>query len=107
MPKTYKCKICKQPYIKRNSTQQVCSVECAIKLSAEQSRKKREKLAKAERAETRKRMTALEALNRFGCMRLSARILDLREQGYPITDEMMKDPNSGKRYKAYWLAEGV
>ncbi|WP_410679054.1 helix-turn-helix domain-containing protein [Avibacterium paragallinarum] len=40
-------------------------------------------------------------------MRLSARILDLREQGYPITDEMMKDPNSGKRYKAYWLAEGL
>ncbi|TID11741.1 hypothetical protein JO83_12970 [Avibacterium paragallinarum] len=56
---------------------------------------------------TGKKITALEALNRFGCMRLSARILDLREQGYPITDEMMKDPNSGKRYKAYWLAENV
>ncbi|POY44073.1 hypothetical protein C3007_07075 [Avibacterium gallinarum] len=56
---------------------------------------------------TGKKITALEALNRFGCMRLSARILDLREQGYPITDEMMKDPNSGKRYKAYWLMETV
>ncbi|MFQ1023221.1 recombination protein NinG [Avibacterium paragallinarum] len=60
-PKQHKCKVCGTYYTKTvSSLQKVCSVDCAIKLSAEQSRKKREKMAKAERAETRKRMTALK-----------------------------------------------
>ncbi|MFU2088970.1 recombination protein NinG [Avibacterium avium] len=64
-PKQHKCKVCGTYYTKTvSSLQKVCGVPCAIKLSAEQSRKKREKLAKAERAETRKRMTALKEKNK-------------------------------------------
>lgn len=59
-----KCKICKQPYIKQKATQQVCSVECAVKWSAEQSRKKREKLDKQARAESKKRLSALKEENK-------------------------------------------
>ncbi|WKT00504.1 helix-turn-helix domain-containing protein [Gallibacterium salpingitidis] len=48
-------------------------------------------------------VTPLEALNKFRCLRLSARILDLKNQGYQIGDEMVKDAVTGKRYKRYWL----
>lgn len=64
MTKVAKCKICKQPYIKRNSLQKVCSVECAIKLSKEQARKKREKLDKQARLESKKRLSALKEENK-------------------------------------------
>ena len=32
-------------------------------------------------------ITPVEALNRFGCMRLAARIHELRQQGLPIITE--------------------
>ncbi|MDY0449490.1 recombinase NinG, partial [Pasteurella multocida] len=43
--------------MKNKSTQKVCSVDCAIKLSKEESRKKREKIQRSERLATKKRMT--------------------------------------------------
>ncbi|MGV7078456.1 helix-turn-helix domain-containing protein [Testudinibacter sp. P80/BLE/0925] len=48
------------------------------------------------------RLTSLEALKRFGCLRLSARIYDLRKQGHDIHSETIKEP-SGKHVKQYWL----
>lgn len=50
-----------------------------------------------------KSVTSLEALDLFGCMRLSARILDIKNQGYEIGDEIVRDVRTGKRYKRYWL----
>ena len=43
-------------------------------------------------------ITPLEALNAFGCMRLGARISDLRADGYDIETEI--NPK-GKRYAIY------
>lgn len=51
------------------------------------------------------RITSLEALNQFSCLRLSARIKDLRDRGYAIRDEFITVP-SGKRVKQYFM-EGV
>lgn len=38
-----------------------------------------------------KRLTSLEALDKFGCLRLSARILDLKNRGHQISDEFVHD----------------
>lgn len=48
-------------------------------------------------------VTSLSALTDFGCLRLSGRIFELREQGYPIVDEWVNTP-SGKRLKRYFIA---
>lgn len=48
------------------------------------------------------KLTSLEALNRFGCMRLASRIHDLREQGLDIHTEKIKVP-SGKYVTEYSL----
>jgi len=46
-------------------------------------------------------ITAIDALNKYGCFRLAARINDLRMQGHKIHTEIkVKD---GKRYAAYHL----
>lgn len=53
-----------------------------------------------------KSITPIDALNKFGCMRLSARIKDLRDKGFDIATSMetkeMPD-GSTKRYARYWL----
>lgn len=60
-PKECKCKVCGGYFTKTISTaQKVCSPKCAIILSKEQARKKKEKEDKQERIETKKRMTALK-----------------------------------------------
>lgn len=48
-----------------------------------------------------KRLTALEALDLFGCLRLGSRIYDLREKGLPIEKEMIKV--NGKRVAEYYI----
>ncbi|HHF3505668.1 TPA: recombination protein NinG [Haemophilus influenzae] len=65
MAKEYKCKMCGNYFIKIvSSLQKVCSPECAIKLSREQTRKAREKKDKQARIENRKKMTALKEKNK-------------------------------------------
>lgn len=49
-----------------------------------------------------KTLTALEALDRFGCMRLASRITDLKKKGHTIHSETIEHPN-GKRYARYKL----
>jgi hypothetical protein len=44
-------------------------------------------------------ITPIEALNLFGCFRLSARIKDLRDQGLDITTENIKQ--NGKTFAKY------
>lgn len=46
------------------------------------------------------KITSLEALNLFGCLRLSGRIKDLRDRGYDITTTMVTTSN-GKRVAQY------
>lgn len=46
-------------------------------------------------------ITALQALNMFGCLRLASRICDLKSEGFPIVKEMIEV--NGKRVAEYWL----
>ena len=48
------------------------------------------------------KITALEALQLFGCFRLASRVHDLRERGHNIHKEMIIQPN-GKRVAQYSL----
>lgn len=48
-----------------------------------------------------RRLTALEALDEFGCFRLAARIYDLREAGHEIIKETVL--GNGKRHAEYSL----
>ena len=48
-------------------------------------------------------ITSLEALQLFGCMRLSSRVFDLRERGLDITTTKIKT-ESGKYVTEYRLA---
>lgn len=55
-------------------------------------------------------LTALQALNRFGCARLAARIDDLRNAGMPIESvPLMVTNREGKRVRVaeYRLAQGA
>jgi len=46
-------------------------------------------------------ITGLEALNRFGCFRLPARIADIKKLGYDVKSELIKV--NGKRVARYWM----
>lgn len=46
-------------------------------------------------------ITPLEALNKFGCFRLGARIADLRKAGYDIDTKMVEQ--NGKRFAQYTM----
>jgi hypothetical protein len=45
-------------------------------------------------------ITALEALKLFNCMRLAARIADIKDMGIDIADRWITR-DDGKRFKAY------
>ena len=47
-------------------------------------------------------LTALEALNQFGCMRLAARCDELKKHGKPIRVEVIELDN-GKHIARYWM----
>ncbi len=48
-----------------------------------------------------RKITPLDALRNFGCFRLSARILELRQDGCPIETEKV----NGKPYARYSLVK--
>ena len=48
-------------------------------------------------------ITPLEALEKFGCFRLGARIADLKKQGFDIDTKIVKNEGTGKRYASYSL----
>ena len=48
-------------------------------------------------------ITAIEALNRYGCFRLAARVKDLRNSGHDIVTEMVK--LGDKKHASYYLRE--
>ena len=48
-------------------------------------------------------VSPLGALNDHGCFRLSARIYDLRKEGYPIESKYEEVGRQGKRIKVYWI----
>jgi hypothetical protein len=48
-------------------------------------------------------LSPLDALREFGCMRLGARIYDLRQAGWQVTDRWLKT-DTGKLVKQYHIA---
>jgi hypothetical protein len=48
------------------------------------------------------KITPLEALNLFGCMRLQARIFDIKELGHKVCKSFVSLDN-GKKVMSYWL----
>jgi hypothetical protein len=46
-------------------------------------------------------LTPLEALERFGCLRLGARVWDLKQAGFDIRSELIE--RNGKRFAQYTL----
>ena len=48
-----------------------------------------------------KSITPIQALNKFGCFRLAARISDLRNDGLNITTKIVT--KYGKTFASYWL----
>tara|TARA_Y100000361_G_scaffold149134_1_gene162947 strand:+ start:607 stop:801 length:195 start_codon:yes stop_codon:yes gene_type:complete len=50
-----------------------------------------------------KKLTPLTALKKFGCFRLSARILDLRQEGHAIVTENVT--RKGKTFAEYSLLQ--
>ena len=50
-------------------------------------------------------ITPIIALNLFGCMRLAARILEIRDMGYNVLTTTITA--NGKRFAGYRLVEGV
>lgn len=53
-------------------------------------------------------LTAMDALNKFGCFRLASRINDLRNDGHNIMTTMVEIEGNGeiKRVAKYWLVKG-
>jgi hypothetical protein len=51
---------------------------------------------------TGKPLTALQALNKFGCFRLAARIHEMRIEGLAINEKTIN--KNGKRYSQYQIA---
>lgn len=49
-----------------------------------------------------RKLTPIDALNKFGCFRLAARISDLRNQGLNIKTNIIKLKNN-KQVAQYWL----
>jgi hypothetical protein len=49
-----------------------------------------------------KSITPLEALNKFGCLRLGARIADIKAKGYLVYSEFVSTPTE-KKVKRYYL----
>ena len=46
-------------------------------------------------------ITPLEAWQRFGCLRVGARVYDLKQAGHKIVTAMITDARTGKRYACY------
>lgn len=51
--------------------------------------------------ETGKSLTPMDALVRFNCFRLAARIKDLRDEGVAINSELVH--KDGKKYSRYFM----
>lgn len=50
------------------------------------------------------RISPIVALEEFGCMRLGARIHEIKAMGFEVQDEFVEAPGPGHtRFKEYWI----
>ena len=71
----------------------------------DKSSQKSQMLSSKEWLEGGHTITPLDALEMFGCFRLSAQIFNLKKLGLHIECRTDKDPRTGKRYGTYWLVK--
>lgn len=69
----------------------------------EKTKESQKKLILAHMQFDKKGITPIDALTFYGCFRLSARISDLRHDGYNIVSE--RETSNGKTYCRYRLEE--
>lgn len=74
-----------------------------INLNEKSSNTQRERILS--HLQSGKTITAIEALEQFGCFRLSARIKELKNMGYCIVTKMILTKHSKKRVAEYKLME--
>ena len=67
-----------------------------------QNRKQTQKAKILEYMKQGNSLTPLDALQKFSCFRLGARIYELKRMGYQIQSEMIKT-DTGKYIKKYWI----
>lgn len=48
-------------------------------------------------------ITPIDALQKFGCFRLGARIWDLKQKGFQIESKLKNDEVTGKHYSVYFI----
>ena len=48
-------------------------------------------------------ITPIDALQKFGCFRLGARIWDLKQKGFQIESKLKSDEVTGKHYAVYYI----
>ncbi|WP_289394411.1 recombination protein NinG [Mannheimia haemolytica] len=84
-PKQHKCKECGSYYIKFQSTQQVCSVKCAMAMGKRKTEAKRKKSAKIDRLEQRKRLEKLKSRRDFekDLQKIFNKFIRLRDKDLP------------------------
>ena len=84
-PKETKCKVCGNYFVKTiSSTQKVCSPKCAIALSREQARKKREKQEKAQLKERKKKLLESDRGHWLKALQKEVnKFIRLRDKGLP------------------------
>ena len=51
-----------------------------------------------------RKITSLQALNRFGCFRLASRAQEIAKLGKPIKSRMIYNKKTKKKYAEYYFA---
>lgn len=60
-----------------------------------------------EALERGERLTALDALRRFGCFQMAARIFEIKRAGYNVKTKTVTSANGKKHFALYYLENGV
>lgn len=98
-PKQHKCKVCGDYYVKSLSTQQVCSVECAIALSKRKAEQKRKQADKASRKERRQRLESIKSRSEWlkNLQEVFNKFIRLRDKDLPCI-------SCGRFHQGQWHA---
>ena len=51
-----------------------------------------------------RKIDPLKALKKFNCFRLASRMYAIRELGYPVKSEIVRNKKTGKHYSRYFFS---
>ncbi|WP_025217146.1 recombination protein NinG [Mannheimia varigena] len=98
-PKQHKCKECGSYYIKFQSTQQVCSVKCAMAMGKRKAEARRKQADKAERKERKQRLEKLKSRSAWlkDLQNIFNKFIRLRDKDLPCI-------SCGRHHQGQWHA---